>query len=172
MRRSLCSKNYCVRKYESRILLAHFVQRCALCSKTCTDYFTWWVESIPTKKATAEVIVKFLEEHIISRYGCPMKLTTDNAKVFCKSEMTKYCVAHGIVLSHSSNYYPQLNGLAKSSNKNLIKLLKRMVGENRSWDTKLKCVLWADRTTVKRITGIPSFELVYVKHCRLPMNLK
>ena len=51
---------------------------------TCTDYFTRWVEAVPTKKATAEVIIKFLEENIISRYGCPLKLTIDNAKDFSK----------------------------------------------------------------------------------------
>ena len=51
---------------------------------TCTDYFTRWVEVVPTKKATAEVIIKFLEENIMSRYGCPLKLTTDNAKDFSK----------------------------------------------------------------------------------------
>ena len=90
-----------------------------------------------------------------------MKLTTDNAKDFCKCEMTEFCVDHGIVLSHSSNYYPQGNGLAESSNKNLIKLLKRMVGENKtSWDTRLKYALWEDRTTVKSITRKSPFELV------------
>ena len=54
---------------------------------TCTDYFTCWVEVVPTKKTISEVIIKFLEENIISRYGCPLKLTTDNAKAFNKIEM-------------------------------------------------------------------------------------
>ena len=106
---------------------------------TCTDYFTRWVEAVPKKKATAEVIIKLLEENIISRYGCPLKLTTDNAKAFSKIEMNNFCFNHGIVLSHSSNYHLQGNGLAESNNKNLVRLLNRMVGENRrSWDNKLK----------------------------------
>ena len=80
---------------------------------------------------------------------------------------------HGTTLSHSYNYYPQSNGLVESNNKNLIKLLKRMVGENkRSWDNKLKYALWADRTTVKRITGKAPFELVYGQDCRLPINMQ
>lgn len=102
-----------------------------------------------------------------------MKLTTDNAPAFSKIEMSTFCMNHGITLSHSSNYYPQGNGLAESSNKNLIRLLKRMVGENKkSWDVKLKYALWADRTTVKRITGKSPFELVYGQDCRLPINLQ
>ena len=79
---------------------------------TCTDYFTRWVGVVPTKETTAKVIIRFLEENIISRYGCPLKLTTDNAKAFSKIEMNKFCFNHGIFLSRSSNYYPQGNGLA------------------------------------------------------------
>jgi hypothetical protein len=46
------------------------------------NYFTRWVESIPTKKATDEVVMKFLEERIITRFGVMSKITTDNAKAF------------------------------------------------------------------------------------------
>jgi len=44
------------------------------------DYFIRWVEVIPTKKATEEVVMKFLEENIITRFGIHAKITTDNAK--------------------------------------------------------------------------------------------
>ena len=114
-----------------------------------------------------------MEENIISRYGCPLKLTTDNAKAFSKIEMNHLCLNHGISLSHSSNYYPQGNALAESINKNMVRILKRMVGENkRSWDNELKYALWVDRTTVKRITVKSPFELVYGQDCRLPINLQ
>ena len=36
----------------------------------------------------------------------------------------------------------------------------------------MKYALWADRTTVKRITGKSPFELVYGQDCRLPINLQ
>ena len=68
---------------------------------TCTDYFTRWVEAIPTKKCTATVVVKFLEENIVSWYVCPIKITTENAKSFRKLEMSTFCMNHGITLSHS-----------------------------------------------------------------------
>jgi hypothetical protein len=47
-----------------------------------TDYFTRWFKSIPTKKATEEVVMNFLEDRIITRFGAPSKITTDNAKDF------------------------------------------------------------------------------------------
>jgi hypothetical protein len=79
---------------------------------TTTDYFTRWVEAIPTKKAMEEVVMKFLEEKIITRFGVPAKITTDNAKAFSSMALNEFCFKYGIVLSHSSNYYPQGNGLA------------------------------------------------------------
>jgi hypothetical protein len=106
---------------------------------TATDYFTKWVEVIPTKSATEKVVMDFLEDKIITRFGVPSKIVTDNAKAFCSSEMSFFCFKYGIILSHASDYYPQGNGQDESSNKNLMTIVKKIVGENkRSWDSKIK----------------------------------
>jgi transposase InsO family protein len=97
---------------------------------TATDYFTRWVKSIPTKKATEEVVVNFLEDRIITRFGAPSNITTDNAKAFNSYALVEFCFKYGITLSHSSNYYPQGNRLAESTNNNLMNILKKVVGEN------------------------------------------
>lgn len=49
---------------------------------TATDYFTKWIEAIPSIVATVFVIIKFLETNILSRFGCLRKLITDNAAAF------------------------------------------------------------------------------------------
>lgn len=140
---------------------------------TATDYFTKWVEAIPAKNATEKALMDFIENNIIIRFGVPAKITTDNAKAFSSSEFSYFCFKYGIVLSHSSNYYPQGNGLAESSNKNLITIIKKIVGDNkRSWDSKIKYALWADRITKKKATSKSSFELVYGLDVTLPMHLK
>jgi ribonuclease HI len=139
---------------------------------TATDYFTKWVEAIPTKSATEKVVMDFLEDKIITRFGVPSKIVTDNAKAFCSAEMTAFCFKYGIILSHASDYYPQGNGQAESSNKNLMTIVKKIVGENkRSWDSKIKHALWADRITKKAATGKSPFELVYGLEARLPIHL-
>ena len=93
---------------------------------TATDYFTKWVEAIPTKSATEKVVMDFLEDKIITRFGVPSKIVTDNAKAFCSAEVSSFCFKYGIILSHSSDYYPQGNGQAESSNKNLMTIVKKM----------------------------------------------
>ena len=62
----------------------------------------------------------------MSRFGCPRKIVTDNVKVFTSSKLVKFCNDYNIILSHSTAYYPQGNGLAKSSNKSLIKIIKKL----------------------------------------------
>lgn len=47
-----------------------------------TDYFTKWIEAIPTSKADHQVVMKFLTENIFTRFGCLHKLVTDNAAAF------------------------------------------------------------------------------------------
>ena len=87
---------------------------------TATDFFTKWVEAIPTRNATDKVIMEFIEENILSRFGCPQKLVIDNAKDFKSKAMQAFCERNRIILKHSTPYYPQGNGLVESSNKNII----------------------------------------------------
>ena len=71
-------------------------------------------------------------------------------------------------LNNSSNYYPHGNGQAKSTNKNLIHIIKRTLeGNQHSWHEKLKSTLWADRITPKRSICMSPYMLVYGKEARL-----
>eukprot|EP00253_Pinus_taeda_P023659 PITA_23659 len=84
---------------------------------TATHYFTKWIEAIPCRQANDSVIIQFLENNILSRFGCPNKIITDNAAAFRSKKMVNFCHKFHITLGHSTAYYPQGNGLAESSNK-------------------------------------------------------
>jgi transposase InsO family protein len=136
------------------------------------DYFTRWVEAIPLKTSSSAAIIRFLEENILTRFGVPKKIATDTTSVFKSIELVAFCLRFGITLAHSTNYYPQGNGLAESSNKNLIRIIRRTVGENkRAWDNSLKYALWADKVTKKQSTRKAPFELVYGVDVVLLVNL-
>jgi hypothetical protein len=138
---------------------------------TATDYFTKWIEATPTRSASHKVIISFLED-IIARFGCPNRIVTDNAASFKSEPLIKFCEQFQISLIHSTPYYPQGNGLAESSNKSLIKLIKRLLEDNkRAWDSKLKFPLWADRVTTKKSLGTSPFQLVYGTEAVFPTQL-
>jgi transposase InsO family protein len=128
---------------------------------TTTDYFTEWIEAIPTRNASHKVIIGFLED-IITRFGYPNRIVTDNAASFKAEPLIQFCEQYEITLIHSTPYYPQGNGLEKSSNKSLIKIFKKLLEDKKkAWDSKLKFSLWADRVTTKRALGLSPFQLVY-----------
>jgi transposase InsO family protein len=128
---------------------------------TATDFFTKWIEAIPTRSDSHKVIIGFLED-LITRFGCPNKIVIDNAVAFGSEPLSRFCEQSGIKLVHSNPYYPQGNGLAESSNKSLIRIIKRLLeGNQRAWNSKLKFTLWADQVTTKRATGLSPFQLVY-----------
>eukprot|EP00253_Pinus_taeda_P028184 PITA_28184 len=105
---------------------------------TATDYFTKLIEAIPTRQATDSVIISFLENNILSCFGCPSKLITDNAATFKSKRMIDSFHKYNISLGHSTAYHPQGNGLAESSNKSLVNIIKKMLEINKkSWHNKL-----------------------------------
>jgi hypothetical protein len=130
------------------------------------------VESIPTKTATDSVVIDFLEDNILSRFNYPRKIVSDNAQAFKSMAMISFFQRYNIVLGHSTTYYPQGNGLAESSNKSLVNIIKKVLDENkRSWHVHLKYTLWANHISTKRSIGISPFQIVYGTDDILSINL-
>eukprot|EP00253_Pinus_taeda_P026614 PITA_26614 len=139
---------------------------------TATDYFTKWIEAIPTRQATDSVIISSLENNILSRFGCPSKLITDNATSFKSKRMVDFCHKYNISLGRSTAYHPQGNGLAESSNKSLVNIIKKMLEINKkSWHNKLVNALWAHRVSQKKSIGMSPFEIVYGIDAVFPTSL-
>ena len=86
--------------------------------------------SSSTRNAPHQVIMRFLYENIFSRFGCPVRLVANNAPAFKDGALVKMCESMGIQLVHSTSYYPQGNGLAKSSNKILVRIIKKLLETN------------------------------------------
>ena len=88
------------------------------------------------------------------------------------NDMTEFALKRGFKLKYSANYYPQGNGLAESTNKNLIRIIKRTIDQNHiNWHKYLIYALWVDRITQKASIGTSPFNLVYGKEVVLPTHL-
>jgi transposase InsO family protein len=86
--------------------------------------------------------------------------------------MSEFALEKGIKLKYSASYYPQGNGLAESTNKNLIKIIKRTVSENhKNWHNALLNAIWADRVTPKTVVGNSPFFLIYGREAILPPHI-
>lgn len=118
------------------------------------------------------MIIRFIEENTLSRFGCRTKIVTYNAAAFRSDKMVQFCQDYGIQLIHLTTYYPQGNGLAESSNKNLAQIIKKMLEHNKkAWDSYLKYALWADRISTKRSINTSPFQLTYGTDVIFPIHL-
>ncbi|WP_250532467.1 hypothetical protein, partial [Caballeronia sp. ATUFL_F1_KS39] len=68
--------------------------------------------------------IESIDQIIITRIGIPHALIFDNASYFSRNAMTKFSLKRGSKLKYSANHFPQGNGSAETTNKNLIRIIK------------------------------------------------
>ncbi|XP_042465870.1 uncharacterized protein LOC122048363 [Zingiber officinale] len=99
------------------------------------DYFSKWVEVEPLAKIIEQIVIKFVWE---------------------------WCEGYGIQQAFTSVTYPQSNGQAEVTNREIIRILRaRLDHIGGSWVDELPSVLRGIRMTQKEGTGMTPFHLVY-----------
>jgi len=88
-------------------------------------YFTKWVEAIPLRKVTQDVVISFIQNHILHRFGILETITTDQGSVFTGQKTVRFANQTGFKLFTSTPYYAQANGQVEAADKNLITLIKK-----------------------------------------------
>jgi hypothetical protein len=136
------------------------------------DYFMKWIEAEPTATITGRVIQKFLEGSIVSRFGIPKTLVSDNGRQFDSPEVREYCELLHIRHRFTSVYHPQANGQVENANRTVLEgLRKRLEGAAGNWVDVLPSVLWSYRTTHRTATGETPFQLTYGTEAVIPVEI-
>jgi transposase InsO family protein len=121
---------------------------------------------------THHKVIKFVQEHIMRRFGMPQALTTDQGSSFMLKQFKEFAGSLKIGLLNSSPYYAQANEQVESSNKVLIKLIKKKIVDHpRRWHEVLLQALWVHRTSRHSATKVTPFELVYGQEVVLPVEI-
>eukprot|EP00253_Pinus_taeda_P010484 PITA_10484 len=109
---------------------------------TTIKYLTQWAEAQPVKDCTATTTAKFLFKNVLTRY-----------------------------ITNRAPYHPQANGTIEAFKKNLETALTKICNARwNDWDLCIPTVLWAYRTTCKKLTSQTPFRLVYGKEAVMPME--
>jgi hypothetical protein len=92
---------------------------------TTTDYFTRWSESIPLTHVNEKVVIQFLEQHIMTRFGVPSVLVFDNVAYFSSTLLTEFSLDKGIILRILFQLLSTGEWCRESTNKNMVRILKK-----------------------------------------------
>jgi len=135
-------------------------------------YFTKWVEVIPLREVTQNVVINFFQNHILRRFWIPKTITTDQGSIFTGQKMVRFANQSCFKLLTSTPYYAQENGQVEAANENLITLIKKKTKENpKSWHKILDQALWAYWTSPRESTKTTPFRHTFGHDDVLPAEI-
>ena len=107
-----------------------------------TDYFTKWVKAEPLANIRDVDAKRFIWKNIVTRFGVPRVLISDNDLQFDSKTFRSCCGKLGITNRYSTPTYPQGNGQAEAVNKVIVNELKKMLDDAKGkWVEELPYVL-------------------------------
>lgn len=137
---------------------------------TVIDRTTRWPEAYPLKDITARSIATVFLKEYISRFGVPIRVTSDQGSQFTSSVFRELSKFLGIDKIETTAYHPQSNGLVERFHRQLkASILAR--GNSTNWSEELPIVLLGLRSVFKEDLKASAAEMVYGQCLRLPGEL-
>ncbi|XP_015072426.1 uncharacterized protein LOC107016482 [Solanum pennellii] len=136
------------------------------------DYFTKWVEAASYKAVTKKVVTDFVRNNLICRFGVPESLITDNGENLNSHLMKEICEQFKITHRNSTAYRPQMNGAVEAANKNIKRILRKMITNYKCWHENFPYALLGYRTTIRTSTGATPYLLVYGTEAVIPAEVE
>jgi len=136
------------------------------------DYFTRWTEAFAVAKLDTSTFVECLMDGIVSRFGVPERLLSDQGPNFVSALAKAFYETIGVKKLTSAAYHPQTQGLVERFNATLLGMLRMFVDETQSdWDVYLPRVLLAYRTSYHESLGDSPFFCLFGRDPVLPIDL-
>lgn len=133
---------------------------------TAIDRATNWPEVIPLHNIEAQTVAQAFVSGWVSRFGAPVRLTTDQGTQFESHLFTALCQTLGITRIHTTAYHPQSNGKVERFHRSLkAALMARSAGS--TWYDHLPLVLLGLRTAVNP-RSCSAAQLTFGQTLRLP----
>jgi transposase InsO family protein len=111
---------------------------------------------------SVDTTTRFIFENIITRFGFPQSLTSDQGAHFLNRTIAT--LTHEFLIQHHKRipYHLQANGTVEAFNKILENGLTKVCCANcEDWDERVPMVLWAYQITTKKLHKYTPFQLVY-----------
>ena len=94
------------------------------------NYLKRWVEGTPIVYCTVAKALRFLVDNIVTRFGCPRILMSDQWSYFINCIVSALTKELQIQHKKSTSYHPQANGIVEAFNKVLEHVLTKVCNTN------------------------------------------
>ena len=136
------------------------------------DYFTKWPEVFPVPNQEAETVAAGLMENVISRFGVPMEIHSDQGRNFESEVFQCLMKVLGITKTRTTALHPQSDGMVERFNKTILDYLSKFIDDHQSdWDKLINLCMLAYRTAVNETTQISPAKMMFGRELRLPVDL-
>nr|KYP59095.1 Pol polyprotein [Cajanus cajan] len=126
------------------------------------DLFTKWIEVEPLTTISEPNIQRFTWKNILTRFGIPYAIITDNGLYFTNKRFNKFLMNLNIKHKTTSVEHPQSNRKTELANKVILSELKKRLGLAKgAWVEQLPKILWAYRCTPKSSMKEAPFRLTF-----------
>ena len=95
------------------------------------DYVSKWVEAIACPRNDGTTVVGFIQINILSRFGAPRTIISDEGSHFENKVFAKLMNIYGIKHMMGLASHPQSNGQVEISNREIKKILEKTVNASR-----------------------------------------
>ncbi|XP_047268176.1 uncharacterized protein LOC124898581 [Capsicum annuum] len=116
-----------------------------------SDLLIHQIKDASYRAITKKVVAYFVKNNLICRFGLPESIITDN----------------GANLNNRL-----INGVVEATNKNIKKILRKIVEKDRSWHEILPYAMLGYRITVRTSTGATPYLLVYGNEVVIPVEVE
>ncbi|CAF3408797.1 unnamed protein product, partial [Rotaria socialis] len=136
-----------------------------------TDILSKFMVTKAVRDNTAQTAVKFLKEDIISKFGTPKCILTDNGTHFTSSMMNELIKQIGSTHLYSTPYHHQTNGQVERYNSTVDSKISALSNLRKTdWDDQLPFVTFNYNTSIHSSTKQIPFEMMYGRTPILPID--
>ncbi|CAN6583880.1 unnamed protein product [Malus baccata var. baccata] len=102
------------------------------------EYVSKWVEAITAPTNQGSVVLRFLQGVIFPRFGIPRVILSDGGKHFINKPFANLLAKYEINHRVATPYHPQTSGQVEVSNRELKRILEKIVGSTSGEQRKLQ----------------------------------
>jgi transposase InsO family protein len=138
---------------------------------TLTDVLSKFVIAKAVRDNSAQTAVRFLKEDVITKFGTPRCILTDNGTHFTSSLTNELIKQIGATHLYSTPYHPQTNGQIERYNSTMDAKIAALSNLRKTdWDEQLAFVTFNYNTSIHSSTKQIPFEMMYGRTPVLPFD--